>query len=430
MNYSYLELLCYFLIYAFLGWAVDVLIAAIRDRGLTNCGFFNLPLNPSWGITMVILAILYPYMNENSFLIRFLSAAVISDIVLVISTRLAKWMTGRASANEQEYSAFSGNRASLFIGLIRGLICMSEGILLQPLLVAFVAFFPDPVKKILCAVILFMMTVDLILILTVTHRKRSDQEINRLLLREIKSKFTLEERISSYVFRRLDKAYPGWENKSKDELPVFAKGYGLYKMVWVFAISALVGDLVETVYVWATSGSLMSRSSLIYGPFSVVWGFGAVLLTLMLHRLADREDRYIFLAGGLIGGVYEYTCSVVSEAFLGTRFWDYSEMPLNVGGRTNLLYCFFWGILAVIWVKKFYPPLSGMIEKIPVIAGTVITWVLVMAFVMDGSLTASVMVRYVDRQNEQEAEGFVDEFLDRNYPDSVVKNRWRNMKLA
>lgn len=43
-------------------------------------------------------------------------------------------------------------------------------------------------------------------------------------------------------------------------------------------------------------------------------------------------------------------------------------MPFNLGGRINLLYCFFWGIAAVVWFKILYPKISGLIEKIPVVS--------------------------------------------------------------
>lgn len=54
-----------------------------------------------------------------------------------------------------------------------------------------------------------------------------------------------------------------------------------------------------------------------------------------------------------------------TELVFGTVFWDYSDIPFNLGGRINLLYCFFWGIAAVIWLKILYPRLSALIEKIP-----------------------------------------------------------------
>ena len=49
----------------------------------------------------------------------------------------------------------------------------------------------------------------------------------------------------------------------------------------------------------------------------------------------------------------------------GKVFWDYSKIPFNLGGRINLLYCFFWGIAAVVWIKGIYPVMSAWIEKIP-----------------------------------------------------------------
>ena len=102
----------------------------------------------------------------------------------------------------------------------------------------------------------------------------------------------------------------------------------------------------------------MSRSSVVYGPFSVVWGLGVVVLTMMLHKYKDRDDRYIFLFGTVVGGAYEYICSVFTEIAFGTVFWDYSKLPFNLGGRINLLYCFFWGLAAVIWIKLLYRDFS------------------------------------------------------------------------
>ena len=35
----------------------------------------------------------------------------------------------------------------------------------------------------------------------------------------------------------------------------------------------------------------MSRSSVLYGPISIVWGLGCVLLTALLYKYKDRRDR-------------------------------------------------------------------------------------------------------------------------------------------
>lgn len=127
----------------------------------------------------------------------------------------------------------------------------------------------------------------------------------------------------------------------------------------------------------------MSRSSVVYGPFSIVWGLGCALLTAVLYRYKDRSDSFIFCFGTVLGGAYEYICSVFTELIFGTVFWDYSKIPFNLGGRINLLYCFFWGIAAVVWMKVLYPRFSGWIEKIPKKFGTWMTWILLLFMIFD-----------------------------------------------
>lgn len=109
----------------------------------------------------------------------------------------------------------------------------------------------------------------------------------------------------------------------------------------------------------------MSRSSLVFGQFSIVWGIACALLTWILYRYRDKSNWFIFLFGTILGGAYEYICSVFTEIAFGTVFWDYSKIPFNLGGRINLLYCFFWGFAAVIWMKAVYPFLSRQIERLP-----------------------------------------------------------------
>ena len=67
---------------------------------------------------------------------------------------------------------------------------------------------------------------------------------------------------------------------------VFADGCSFHKLVWLFFIGAFLGDITETIFCYVTSGILMSRSSVVYGPFSVVWGLGVVVLTMMLHYVS------------------------------------------------------------------------------------------------------------------------------------------------
>jgi len=242
----------------------------------------------------------------------------------------------------------------------------------------------------------------------------------------------MADRISNTIWRRLQKAYPGLATADVPgpERYVFARGICFDKLVWVFLVTSFLGALIEMVFCRVTSGRWMSRSGVLYGSFSFVWGLGAVVLTITLQRIADKPDRRIFLAGFVIGGAYEYLCSVFTELVFGTVFWDYSKMPLNIGGRTNVLYCIFWGLLAVAWIKVLYPPMSKGIEKISPLLGKVVTWVIIFFLACDGLLTGAAMLRYTDRQNNPEPKNVAEAFLDNTYDDDWMEHHWPNMVVT
>lgn len=211
---------------------------------------------------------------------------------------------------------------------------------------------------------------------------------------------------------------------------VFADGCGFYKLFWVFVLGSFYGDIVETIFVRITSGEWMSRSSLVIGQFSLVWGIGCFLLTLFLHRMINWEDRYILIAGTVLGGAFEYLCSVFTEKAFGCVFWDYSHMKFNLNGRINLLYCFFWGIMAVVWLKILYPWLSKSIERIPMKLGKVLTWVLLLFFIFDISVSAAALYRMNARDDQKEPANWATEYVDKHYTDEWIAERYRNLKLV
>ena len=161
-----------------------------------------------------------------------------------------------------------------------------------------------------------------------------------------------------------------------------------------------------------------SRSSVVWGPFSIVWGLALALATWLLYRYKDRSSTFLFVVGTLVGGAYEYLCSVFTEIVFGTVFWDYSAIPFNLAGRVNLLYCFFWGIAAVVWFRVFYPVLSRWIEKIPLRPGKVITWCLLVFMAANVLVSSAALSRYTARVSGVPAQNAVEVYLDAHYDDA------------
>ena len=166
----------------------------------------------------------------------------------------------------------------------------------------------------------------------------------------------MRRRIAVYVEKRIQRAYP---EAARRQPTAVQKGKADFlsaaDLLWLFVIGAFLGDMVETVFCRLTAGVWMSRSSL-------VWGLALAVTTVLLRQNQDKSDRYLFAFGTVLGGVYEYVCSAVIELLFGTVFWDYSKF--NLGGRINLLYCFFWGIAAAMWMRYGYPLVLKLMKKV------------------------------------------------------------------
>lgn len=211
----------------------------------------------------------------------------------------------------------------------------------------------------------------------------------------------------------------------------------IYQLFWIFMTGCVAGCLIETIYCFLISGVFMNRSSVLYGPFSIVWGGGAVIMSLFamllniinFHPDTAADNILVIVLGGIIGGVYEYLASLLSEITFDAVHWDYSDMPLNIGGRTNLLFCVFWGIIALIWIKKGYPLVSGVIAKVPWNIGKTVTFIMTVFMVLNIYLSVCSQIRFTERAHNIPAASGYERFLDEHYPDSLITRLYPDIKV-
>lgn len=218
---------------------------------------------------------------------------------------------------------------------------------------------------------------------------------------------------------------------SSENIPgFFAKGISYYKLFWVFFIASFIGAVVEAAFMLVTRGQIQNRSGVLYGYFSLVWGMGGVLFTICFHRLEKKRDLWIFLAGTVLGGGYEYICSWLQEVLFGAMFWDYSHIPFNINGRVNLLYSMFWGVAAVLWVNDIYPRMCRWIGKIPNRVGKPLTWAVTAFMVFNILISAMALGRWDQRQMGTPPQNAVEVFLDQHFPDERMYKNYTTLKFV
>lgn len=432
MYNSYPYLIVYMMIYALLGWIAEVCYYSVKNSRFENCGFLNLPFNIPYGILAVVMIITLPSLEQN-YLLQY----VITLVAVVVVKNLTEFFIeniGRFELYEYIDEENISNSIQYVSTVVLAAVCLMIYVVVHPVIFGVAVLLPDMVIK--TVALIFTAVVALDFLCTVYAMRTGNREKSEDLNESNKENTQkIADKIVISIWKRLEKSYPGINKMPKEdrEKYIFAKGICFDKLVWVFLVSSFLGALIEMVYCYSIDGFWMNRSSLLYGPFSVVWGVGAVLLTVSLRRFTESRKGNaltIFLAGFVVGGVYEYFCSVFTELVFGTVFWDYSNMPLNIGGRTNVLYCVFWGLLGVVWTRLIYPNMSRYIEKLPALWGKVITWVIIAVMVCNCTLTATAMIRYTQRHTDPQACNIIEQLTDKHFDDEFMENRWPNMVIT
>lgn len=426
MIYNTYELIWLFLIYSFLGWMLETILAATEQRRFVNRGLINGPLCTIYGVPIVILTI---FGQELPLFWLFLGAMIVATVTEWISGHMIErfyherwWDYSNVKWNLDGYICLP---ASLVWGVL-GTISMRWG---NGLLIRLYGFLPEGIGHLLVWILAGMLVLDVTAtIFALSGIGRSTQKWEA-----VDSWFTsISLRIGQWLYghvdRRIHRAYPKTVRveKPQRDKTVFAAGCCMQKLVWLFFIGCLLGDITETIFCRITAGVWMSRSSLVWGPFSIVWGFAIAAVTDLLYKYKDRSDRFLFLMGTALGGAYEYLCSVLSEMVFGTVFWDYSGIPFNLGGRINLLYCFFWGFAAVAWFKIFYPVISGWIEKLPICAGRILTWVIVVFMCCNMAVSTMALIRSNERSQGIPATQSWQQTMDERFPDERMEKIYPN----
>ncbi len=424
MNYTFYEIAMLFFSYSFLAWLAETAVATVKVKDFRNRGFASGPFCFLYGFTGVLLTVFLQELKDDA-LFLFLGSMVVATAV--------EWFAGKTleRMKRKKWWDYSGKRYnfdgyiclqySLLWGLL-GFLAVRYG---NGILLGFFHLLPGAVGRFAVWGLMAMGLIDFSgSFMSVYH---IEEKLPRLLGWNHKLQqwtFRLAVKVSMRIEKRMGRSYPSILQEQGKEKS--GERCSAAQVFWLFVIGAFAGDLVETLFCRITAGVWMSRSSLVWGPFSVVWGLAIALVTVLLYRDRDKQEHHIFWVGVVLGGAYEYICSVFTEIVFGKVFWDYSAMPFNLGGRINLLYCFFWGIAAVVWIKGLYPKAERLINAILRKTGRVLTGALAVFMACNIWVSVMALIRYDTRGNGAEAVHSWEQSMDEHFGDARMERIYPN----
>ena len=172
----------------------------------------------------------------------------------------------------------------------------------------------------------------------------------------IEEKEKLNEKTNIEKYEELKK-----EKKTRKTFTI--NGISIWRILAYFIIYSVAGYIIETLYGILTKGVWESRQSFLYGPFCGIYGLGAVVMIICLHKFPKKYNA-LFIGGFIVGSIVEYLVSLFGELILGVKWWDYSNMPLNINGRICVFFSLFWGFLGMYLIISLNPKVDKIINWI------------------------------------------------------------------
>lgn len=184
-----------------------------------------------------------------------------------------------------------------------------------------------------------------------------------------------------------------------------------------FIVLSFAGWVYECTYCSFQTGKWQNRGFL-YGPLCPIYGAGAVAAIVIAHYLpgvfsADTPPLRVFLIAALGSAVLEFGTSWVLEKLFHARWWDYSDLPLNIQGRICVPATTLFGLAGLAIVKLLLPLETELASQSIPLLNELCSLVLCFALGVDTGLTVDSLMKLGERMDLMQQE--FDQTMERRF---------------
>ena len=206
--------------------------------------------------------------------------------------------------------------------------------------------------------------------------------------------------------------------------------FSIWRILAYFIIYSVAGYIIETLFGMVTKGVWESRQSFLYGPFCSIYGLGAVVMIMSLQYFNQNNNR-LFIGGFIVGSIVEYIVSWYGDIVLHIKWWDYSNMPLNLNGRICVFFSIFWGLLAIYLMSYVNLKIDKLINfiksKISIKLLKVVTATVTIFLFLDCLITGYALeMFFVRKVHENDLQVLGKEQIDARYEEVYSNEQLSN----
>jgi len=157
----------------------------------------------------------------------------------------------------------------------------------------------------------------------------------------------------------------------------------------LFMIYSIIGWVLEVIGKLITNHRFINRGFLI-GPYCPIYGWGGLLMTLLLKRYLD-DPVALFVLIVVLCSLLEYFTSYAMEKIFKMRWWDYNHFKFNINGRICLETMIPFGIGGLLVMYVFSPFFLNLLGRTNPVLVNVLAIILFIIFVIDNALSERIV---------------------------------------
>jgi hypothetical protein len=133
----------------------------------------------------------------------------------------------------------------------------------------------------------------------------------------------------------LESPYEEVTEHTSPKVDSFVHKFVLYKMFFIFVIGSVFGCYMEQIQYYLHRGIWESRAGVIWGPFSEIYGLGAIIIYVIYKKMNGRSPLTIFCLSAVCGSAFEYIARLFAVIPGDGAKCYFLEQPGNIfKGRT------------------------------------------------------------------------------------------------
>ena len=204
-----------------------------------------------------------------------------------------------------------------------------------------------------------------------------------------------------------------------------------------FIFYSFLGWVWESIYCTIKEKKWADRGFL-FGPICPIYGSCVVVTSLLFDLVPALSDPAfpvwaIFIICYIGSAIAEFGTSWVLEKRFHARWWDYSNIPLNIQGRICVPVSMGFGLAGVLIVKYLIPVINGMHSTVHPLVYEIFALIFAVIFGADFALTEaslSALLKDVEKMHaefNERAQGRYEKFHE---DVASIETRVSESKLA